>query len=369
MFRWLSLTLVLLAGCYADHGLDGRADAGSRDAEARPDAAPVFDGGAPIDAGMCRALPSNVSELHCPSVVEPGAPVSVRLQHGASVCCGTDAARLTASTTGERTITLSPSWDSCGCCELCACVGPVVEQPIDVGPLTEGVWTVVGDAARGITCTIEVRALAWAIHPVEAAIVPAASPLDEELPVSMRAAGLSCGCTPRGWYNRPREGLTQVGVERCECSDEDPCVDSGYEATALIPVPPFVGSFTASSDAGLVTSQIVDATSCMPGPRVISVEPLGIDPTLRHDAPIHVFARVTYEEAFCCARPLPLARELEGDPDRRAFALHDCTNVDCFCKPGPPQRLEDIVYLGVFPPGPSEIRVGDVDVRFEVPSS
>jgi hypothetical protein len=367
MFRWLSLTLLLCAsGCYAEHGLDGRTDAGSAP---RADTAPALDTGTiAVDGGSCRALPTNVNGLSCPSVVAPGAPVSVTLDHGASACCGDDAARLVASRTGDHTITLSPSWDSCGCCEDCECVGPVVSQSIDVGPLTAGTWTVIGDAARGVTCTIIVEAVDCDSHPIDEAIVPDASPFDEPLPVLLRASGGSCGCIPRGEYDTGREGGTHVGLERCGCSDIDPCVDPGYEATALVPVPPFIGPFMASTDVGPITSQIVDVSTCNPGPRVVSLEPLGIDPSVIHDAPIHVFGRVVYEAAFCCAMPLPLAREVRvGAIDRRVFELLNCVTVDCLCDLGPPQRVEGIVYLGVFAPGATNIRFGELALTIDVP--
>jgi len=369
MRSWLTLTLFLFGlGCYANHGPDGRPDAGlSSDAAPRPDTAPALDVGV-IDGGSCRPLSSNANVLRCPSAVEPGMPVWVELEHGASACCGEDAARLTASRTGERTVTLSPSWDSCGCCEACECVGPVVNQPIDVGPLTEGIWTVIADPARGLSCTIVVGPLECEVHPISQAIVPDASPMDEPLPVLLRASGGSCGCTPRGWYNMPREGRPFAGLERCGCSDLDPCVDPGYEATALIPVPPFAGPLIANTDVGPITTQIVGVATCIPGPRVVSVEPLGIDPSLIHDAPIHVFARVEYEEAFCCAQPIPLAREIPSDDtDARAFALLNCVNVDCFCDGGAPRRVEGIVHLGIFSPGRSEVRVGDIALTVDVP--
>ncbi len=363
MSRWLTLTLLLTAGCYAEHGLDGRRDAGRSDGSVRdagiawPDAPPI------ADAGLCRALPTFIEGLRCPATAEAGAPVIVELTHSASACCGEDAARIEATRTGERGIVLTPSWDSCGCCEDCECVGPRVTQSIDVGPLSEGIWTVATDRAMG--CTIVVGEFECVGHPVEAAIVPDASPIDEPLPVLLQASGLSCGCTPRGTYYMPREGPAFVGLERCSCSDEDPCVDAGYEATALVPVPPFERPFTANTDVGPITSQIVDPSRCGGGMRVVGVAPIGIDPDVIHDAPVHVFADVTYEASYCCSPPTALARALPsaGFP---AYELLNCTLEDCDCI-GPVRTLSAVVHLGTIAPGTTMVQLGGFDFPISIP--
>lgn len=53
---------------------------------------------------------------------------------------------------------------------------------------------------------------------------------------------------------------------------------------------------------------------------VTDVEPLGVDPGAIHDAPVHVFVRVTYDASFCCAEPLPLAQSVGVDAFELATA-------------------------------------------------
>lgn len=368
MTRWLNLALTVAlflggsAGCYASHTRSPvREDGGTPDGWSADAHVP--------DAGVCTALPSTVGGLTCPSLVAPGDPVLVTVQHAPSFCCGADAARLVPQRTGPRAFRLDPSWDSCGCCEACDCLGPTVRQALDLGPLEEGTWTVVADAARGFTCTIEVRALDCRQRDVTGALAPTAVRLGEQVPVLVSAPGLSCGCAPRGFYRFGREGGTFVGLEACGCSDADPCVDSRYEATVLVDGASTLGLWEAASSIGRVSTQIVRPEACAAGPRVLRVEPLGVDPGAIHDSPVGVFARVEYEAFFCCAQPLPVAVEaLGGDPAVRSYELLDCVGIDCACDPGGPRTLTAIVYLGQLPPGPQRVRVGAVETTITVPS-
>ena len=367
MTRWLKVALVLgsslVAGCYATYGLSTASDdAGVEDAS-------FVDVIYIPDLGMCSALPSTVGGLTCPSLVAPGDPVLVTVQHAPTICCSGDAARLVAQPSGPRSIALLPSWDSCGCCAECDCVGPTVRQALDLGPLTEGVWTVTADAARGFTCTIEVRATTCVQQDVRDALAPTAVRADEQVPVLLHAPGASCGCTPRGFSRVGREGGYYVGLETCGCSPSDPCVDPPYEATAFVDGSSLVGPWSATTTMGTVTTQIVRPTACTSGPFVRSVELLGVDPAARHDAPIGVFARVGYEAAFCCIEPKPIATELfSPDPSGRHYELLNCADGDCSCIPGPAVSLSAVVYLGQFGPGAQRVTVGGVETSFVVPS-
>ena len=356
----LTLALVSLggAGCYESHLRSGATEDGGP----RPDALVT-------DAAMCRPIPSNVGGLTCPALVAPGDPVLVTVQHAPGGCCGEDAAQLVARRTGPRAFALDASFDSCGCCELCDCVGPTVRQALDLGPLEEGTWTVVADAARGFVCTIEVRASECRQQDITNAIAPTAVRLGERVPVLMRAPGLSCGCTPRGFFRFGREGGTFVGLEACGCSDIDPCVDAGYEATALVEGGDTLGAWRAMTSAGPVATQLVRPDACVPGPFVRAIEPLCVDEDMTHDMPIRVFARVDYDAVFCCGEPLPVAIErFTGDPGARTYELQDCLGIDCACDPGPPRPLTAIVYLGEFPPGAQRVQIGGVATTIVVPT-
>ena len=367
MTRWLTLALALStslsAGCYASYGLSTASDdAGVEDAS-------FVDVIYIPDLGMCSALPSTVGGLTCPSLVAPGDPVLVTVQHSSNICCSTDAARLVPQPSGPRSIALLPSWDSCGCCAECDCVGPTVRQALDLGPLEAGTWTVTADAARGFTCTIEVRATACAQQDVRDALAPTAVRVGEQVPVLLHAPSASCGCTPRGFSSVGREGGYYVGLEACGCSPSDPCVDPPYEATAFVDGSSLVGPWSAMTTTGTVTTEIVAQTACTSGPFARSVEILGIDGAARHDSPIGVFARVEYEQAYCCTVPLPVASErFSPDPTGRHYDLLNCAGGDCSCIPGPAVALTAIVYLGQFGPGAQRVTIGGVESNFVVPS-
>jgi hypothetical protein len=376
MTRWLTLALALCSsvasGCYASYGLSTASDDGGvGDAGPGPGDAFYIPDLAPVDFGLCPPLPSTVGGLTCPSLVAPGDPVLVTVQHAsATACCTEPAAHLVPQRTGPRVIALETSWDSCSCCLECDCVGPTVRQALDLGPLEAGTWTVIADAARGVTCTIDVRAFWCNSQPATDVIVPTAVRLGDQVPVLLRAPGAGCNCTPRGTSHPGSAGGTFLELEACSCHDLDPCMDPGYEATALVDGASIVGPWTAASSAGVISTQIVYPDACVSAPSVVSLTPIGVDPSFIHDSPVGVFARVEYDESFCCGAPAPVAVErFSPDPTAHYYELLDCAGLSCLCDPAPPpQRLDAIVYLGQLPPGPQRVFLGALETTIDVPS-
>jgi hypothetical protein len=137
----------------------------------------------------------------------------------------------------------------------------------------------------------------------------------------------------------------------------------------MVRAPFGLGPFNAYVPTGFLTTQIVDRDQCVAGPRVVSIEPLGVDPDVIHDSPVRVLARVEYDARVCCGEPLPIAVEAGGgDPAVHHYELLDCAPSDCDCVPGAPTRHTAIVYLGLLPPGPQRVFISGTETAFDVPS-
>ncbi len=367
MRPWLNLALpalLLMPGCFASHVRDRRDD-GADAGIGRRDA-----GGGIDDGGACEEVPSVVSELACPRIVGPGDAIAVTVTHSPASCCSPEGARTRLDARGPRELEITTWWDACSCCEACACDGPPESERIELGAFGVGWVSVVAGDQR---CEIEVRESDC--HSVQGDEVhaPLAIARGEDIPLLMRHhMGRGCGCVPEASVRFGREGGSAVGIELCDCSSEDPCVDPGYEVTALHPGRDDAGTVVIAIGGGAHREiAIVDPASCAPGPEVRGLRLAAPDESLQSDDPRGHWAVLSLEETYCCSTPTSLIERLES-PSPFAIALlpRNCAppEVDCDCAPGiEPTRWEHWHFLGQLAPGHYSVRAGAHAIELDVP--
>jgi hypothetical protein len=159
----------------------------------------------------------------------------------------------------------------------------------------------------------------------DAAHAPIAVGIGERIPVHVRRlAGEGCGCTPEGRRWIGREGPLVAGLEVCGCSDEDPCVDPGYEATVIAVESAAAGVTRVTAAASELEVAVVDPAECGPPLRVrgVTIEvPSGIQIPA---SGLGVWARIELEAAYCCVGPRSYVRTLE---EKRAVLSRFWVNV------------------------------------------
>jgi hypothetical protein len=367
MRSWLVVALlpalVLAPGCFASHGRDGRGDAGG----VSPDASAIaHDAGAAIDA--CGETASEVTELVCPRIVGPGDAIAVTVTNTPSGCCAEVGSRAALRVRGPRSLEIETWWDACACCELCECVGAPVSERVELGAFDVGWVSVVAGEHR---CEIEVRESDC--HSIEAGEVhaPLAVARGEEIPVLMRHhAGRGCGCRPEGRVWRGRKGEVAVGIDVCDCSSSDPCVDPGYEATALIPARAEAGAVSFGTGGGReLEVAVVDEASCREGPEVRGLRLVAPErESLIVEDPIGYWVVLELEDWYCCSMPLSRVERADSTWGSEVGLVPlSCapSEVDCDCEPVAPTRWEHRHFLGHLAPGRYSVRAGAHRVDFD----
>jgi hypothetical protein len=358
MRAWLSFALlsVALAGCFDSHGWRPP----SADTDAGRDSGP-FD---PPDAGTCGLAPSTATRLVCPASAVPGETISVDVSHAAVACCRDDGGRLEVRRVGPSVVEIDTRWDRCTCCEACACVGGAATEALAIGSFGPGRVTV---RAGALECEIEVAARECRDAPVGEVHAPRAIAPGDALPVLLRSAGSrGCGCVPSATAALGRAGQLWPTIEACGCSDVDPCVDPGYEATAIYEPGIVMGDVRIETPAGTVHVARVDPTFCPASPVLgLRVEAPGRE--LVSASPGGWWLVIESEAYECCGPPLSVVRETVSGHDRALSFLDCATGFDCLCKDVPPVPFEHWHFLGFLERGRHAVRAGGRVIEFDVP--
>lgn len=303
---WLALLLV--QGCYLDHGAG--ADAGAR-----------IDGGA-----ECPREPSLPSFSCPPSWLPHDAVVTLEVEHGIADCCSARAPQVEVTSTGPYSHRVESSWEVCSCCAECECLGPRETRSVTLGPLAAGRHVIEhGDTS----CVVEVGTgpppPPPACEPFRASEVrgPAILYPDQPLAVTVRsldAAG-HCGCQPV--LSDPGiPGI--VDVELCACCQDCDCIDLGYEAGWMSDPRP-VGEHHFNFGSVGYDVRVVPPESCSPR-TAEGLTIVGPDPALRQGDRALWWAYVRGTETLCCVEPAPAIRHERGPDGGFDLELASCVD-------------------------------------------
>lgn len=350
----LASVLFVVAGCYEMHGRPGDRDAGGL-----PLPTPRRDGGASPDVGTCE--PVRVpGDLMCPSSIAVGDHLSVRARVEAPGCCGSEGAHLLVDG-ALPDVVLTAVWTTCTCCFDCECVTPDADIGVDLGVVSvPGTIRVTLDEE---TCEIEVLPpMTCEAIDEEAIIVPAVRLVGETIPVLVTTdTGHGCGCRPRARL-ADREGFgPDFVLEACDCSHEDPCVDSGYQATfiAAPSTEPEQRQFYQSHRA-VVDVRRPEACGSVPVGGTVEIDALRvIAPTDRHTSAGDVWLEIQGHDIRCCGTP---AIAVVGADEPDTYGLMECQFDLCDCAEGHRVDFTTYHHLGTIGGERRVVRVHDRDI-------
>ncbi|MBZ0118216.1 MAG: hypothetical protein K8H88_14535 [Sandaracinaceae bacterium] len=343
MHRYL-LFGFLATGCYASHA-PGLGEAG------------VCTGSAPID----------VLSIDCPASVRAGESATVVVLHRGPFCCAASEPSVRVAAAGPG-IEVLADWDPCACCAEggnCPC-DRVIEwrSVLDTGPILSGPFVV---RAGDQQCRVEVGGDACTNAGAGELSAPRYARAGDPVPVLLTSgASGGCGCTPRASSPQP----DRVALELCECSNEDPCVDPGYQATVALTMSEGVHEVTLL--AGSPSTSVEVSARCT-GPvsdvRVTEVQWLAPDPGLVQDAERATWIRVRGVELRCCLDPAIATSFARPAPGQREHdvPLFDCAPEPCDCAMGMPRDFELDVHLGALEPGTHTVRIAGTALELVVP--
>lgn len=195
-------------------------------------------------------------------------------------------------------------------------------------------------------------------------IAPRAVAAGGRAPVLMRTTQSGgCGCTPSARL----EGPSGPGVSflACACSNADPCVDPGYDATATADVTTAAGTqmqFYHPYPGGRVILEVVDPSVAQPVDTVDAIELVSPASGYLTGPERHVWVRLRGTASACCAVPLPLVTQGAG-------AMLTVTNAapdPCGCV-GSPMPWETFHDLGPLPAGHYVVSAGAMSAAIDVP--
>lgn len=305
--------------------------------------------------------------LVCPATVGVGEEIVVSVTHVPDSCCSADGARAVAVPRGDSAFLVSTLWDACSCCDVCDCVGAPVTQRVSLG-VADRAGVVVASAGPH-ECEIAIVERSCEPLTIDEAHAPIGVAIGEPIPVLVRRhEGSGCGCVPRGARWIGREGPLVAGLEACDCSSEDPCVDPGYEATSIALEAAGEGptSIETQGAAPLVV-QGFDPAACYGAPSVVGLAIEAPSESLIGSGELGVWARIDLEAYYCCAGPASLVRtNAVTSPFSIALDVLDCNQADCACVPTAPTRWSHWHWLGALAPGEYDLRVGGRAVMFAV---
>ncbi len=195
-------------------------------------------------------------------------------------------------------------------------------------------------------------------------IAPRAVAAGGHASVLMRtSAPAGCGCTPSSRLEEP--GGPRVSFLACDCSNEDPCVDPGYDATATAEVLGSAGSqmqFYHPYPGGRVILEVVDPASAAPVDTVDAIELVSPASGYLTDTGRHVWVRIRGTARSCCVAPLPLVTQ--AGPT--ALTVTNAALDPCACA-GTPMSWETFHDLGPLPAGHYDVTAGGRTAAIDVP--
>lgn len=328
------LVAILLSGCYASHQ-------------------PPAD--APADAGACvsRAL-DEVLAIECPASVRAGERAAVTVVHRGPFCCAESAPDISV-VHGVTAASVSATWDACACCPGgdCPCATLVEWRSVfEVEPQTPFVVR-----AGGRECRIDVETSPCEIGRSSPIAAPRYVREGDPVPVLVEGPGNGCGCVPRAFS----PGLPHVELELCDCSNEDPCVDPGYQATVVLSVPAGFHTLYSASGGGRVGVEV--SRTCVPTEAAVS-EVERIAPRADRISDGAVWVRLRGIVSGCQAQVAPAFVEAGFDQRDHAIALYQC-EVPCPAFLMLPFELD--MYLGALSSGDHRVHVGGAVFPLHVP--
>lgn len=371
LLTWLSGGVLALgaAGCFRSHGREAEGDAGpGRDAGSRPDAARIDAPSLDAGASECGADPGVIVGLECPESVPRGAPIAVSVRAHMLGCCAVSApAGTTARALAPDTWEIEAPYSVCRCCEMCMCEEVTTTRAVTLEPPAGPVVRVV---AGELAC--EIRVLDDECRTLRADTWMAPRHVAVGEPIAVRVVhdrGVSCGCAPRAELGSPAG--PELAFLACGCSDVDPCVDPGYEATALAegPSSPMQAQFYHPYPGGRVVVDVHDRASCIADATLVvdSLTQVAPDPSLLAEDPRATWVELRGHHDRCCGEPALLVEEDVVPGLGRALSLRDCSPDPCDC--AIPHRVDFVEhhFLGSLPPGTTNVYAGSRTLTISVP--
>jgi hypothetical protein len=364
-----------LSGCFLSHERGPGRDGGtSRDGGRRvdapplpgPDAPPALDGG----PSECSIDPGVVVGLDCPESAPRGERITVTVRTHMLGCCAVSApAGTTARSIGPDTWEIDAPYSVCRCCEMCLCEPVVGTRTITLEPPSGSTLRVV---ARDLGCETRIegptscrtlRADDW--------MAPHHVAVGEPIPVRVvHAGGVSCGCSPRAELATP--GGPELSFLACDCSDVDPCVDGGYEATAIATgaSAPGMAQFHHPYPGGRVGVEVHDRADCVDD-LFILVDSLALaapDPRFIAEDPRATWIELRGHQRRCCGEPALLVdHSPAGGGPTLVLSRLDCNPDLCDCAIGHRVDFVEHHFLGSLPPGTTRVVAGSHRLDILVP--
>lgn len=374
-----ALTLVLpwvASGCFSSHERTAGATADSgtpRDAARpidaplppRPDARPTLDGG----PSECSVDPGVIVGLACPESVPRGTPITVDVRvHMLGCCAVSGPLGTTARSIAPDTWEIEAPYSVCRCCDMCMCEEIVSTRSVTIEPPTGPVARIV---ARDVSCEVRVLDDACRTLRSDEWMAPAHVLVGETIPVRVfHFGGVSCGCAPRAELATPTG--PELSFLACGCSDEDPCVDGGYEATAIAEGPGFETQvqFFHPYPGGRVAVDVHRRGACGADASIVvdDLQVVAPVPSLIADDPRATWIQVRAHQDRCCGDPgLHVTHTPSPGGTDLAITLGDCTPDPCDCSS--PHRVDALSYhfLGSLPPGRTRVTAGGRTIAIDVP--
>lgn len=172
-----------------------------------------------------------------------------------------------------------------------------------------------------------------------------------------------CGCTPSARLEQP--GGPTVSFLACDCSNADPCVDPGYDATATADVLGGAGTqmqFYHPYPGGRVVLEVVDPALTQPVTTVDAIELVSPAAGYLAGPDRHVWVRLRGTAPGCCAPPLPLVAQTAAT----SLTVTNAAQDPCDCV-GVPMAWETVHDLGPLPAGHYDVSAGGTSAAIDVP--
>lgn len=236
--------------------------------------------------------------------------------------------------------------------------------PRDTGTPTDAASPVDGASVDAAPPPADAAPSTCQTIPADEWIAPRAVPAGGHASVLMRT-GISagCGCVPVSRLEDP--GGPHVSFLACDCSNEDPCVDPGYDATATAEVLGAAGTqmqFYHPYAGGRVILEVVDPALATPVESVDAIELVSPVSGYVTDVGRHVWVRVRGTARSCCFAPVPLVTQT--GPGALTVANAAIDPCECVGSPAPWETFHD---LGPLPAGHYGVTAHGLTVAIDVP--
>lgn len=201
-------------------------------------------------------------------------------------------------------------------------------------------------------------------------ITPTVVSLGQPISVLMRAdIGVGCGCVPSAQVTPP-SGPT-AAFFACDCSDSDPCIDPGYDATFVTP-PTTIAEpqqFYHPYPGGRVIVDVAALGTCVATDTLRTITLVSPDEAHTTSTPTHWWVRASGTQLRCCGTPHVMidATSAPGPRTQIRVSASDCAPDPCDCAMGSPVNYDAYADLGVLAPGDYDVVGGPAMLTLTVP--